>query len=269
MDETKIRAYARENLMIKQGKLKLDADGELSRAFQIRCFDSLPSTNVYARQWHSSGVKLPALVLADAQTQGRGRLGREFFSPPGGLYMSLIIDCRGIAAGMMTTLAAVSVLEAADILSLPKLQIKWVNDLLLEHKKVGGILAEGILSNGSLAAAVIGIGLNTGESVFPDSIKKTAGSLQTEQKQIDREKLAVLICRQFLGALPCCPGHMAAYRQNCVSIGQHVSFKKSGCLYFGQAIDVDESGALLVETKDGLIRLETGEVSIRHADREA
>ena len=265
MDEKKIHEYLQAALSAGQG-LHFEQAGTADQNIEIRCFDSIDSTNLYAKLWLKSGVKLPALVLSDEQTLGRGRLGRSFFSPKGGLYMSLIINCQGSEPGMLTTLAAVSVLEAARAMQLPELQIKWVNDILLGDKKVGGILAEGIVSEGKLKNAVIGIGLNTGEVCFPEDLEGKAGSLKSGQEEVDRERMAGLITGMFINALPSIPRHMNIYRLHCTSIGQQLRFEQGGSSYSGRAIDIDDSGALLVQTKDGLMRLETGEVGIRKAD---
>ena len=265
MDENKIREYLQAALSTVHG-LPFDQEDAAEQVIEIRCFDSIDSTNDYAKQWLKSGVKLPALVLSDEQTLGRGRLGRSFFSPNGGLYMSLIVDCQGADSGMLTTLAAVSVLEAARAMQLPELQIKWVNDILLGDKKVGGILAEGIVSEGRLTSAVIGIGLNTGRGSFPKSLEEIAGSLKSGQERVNRERLAGLITGIFIKVLPNIPMHMHIYRRYCTSIGQQLRFEQGGCTYFGRAIDVEDCGALIVQTEDGIMRLETGEVSIRKTD---
>ncbi|NLD35175.1 MAG: biotin--[acetyl-CoA-carboxylase] ligase, partial [Clostridiales bacterium] len=117
----------------------------LGRGLPLRCLGSIDSTNTMAKQWARQGVPHGAAVLADRQTAGRGRLGRSFFSPEGGLYMSLIVDSVGIPPGQLTTLAAVAVLRAAEQVTGRQLHIKWVNDLLLDGRKVCGILTEGIV----------------------------------------------------------------------------------------------------------------------------
>ncbi|NLA53208.1 MAG: biotin--[acetyl-CoA-carboxylase] ligase [Clostridiales bacterium] len=265
MDETKIRTFLKKSFNDRQDKISGLVHDDAVASMGIRCFKSLDSTNAYAKDWLKSYIRLPALVLADLQTQGRGRLGRSFFSPSGGLYLSMIVDCKGIKPGMLTTLAAVSVLEAAKAMQLPQLQIKWVNDILLQRKKVGGIMAEGISSKGELTSAVIGIGLNTADVQFPIEIEQRAGTLQAEGLAIDRERFAALIFSHFLVNLPEIPSHMSMYRQNCVNIGQQLRFEQKGIVYFGRCEDVDDNGGLLVQTEDGLMRLEAGEVSIRSA----
>lgn len=225
MDEKIIRDYLQQANGIMQEDASGCAHADVLETVQIRCFDSLDSTNAYAKNWVKRGIRLPALVLADAQTQGRGRLGRSFFSPPGGLYMSMAVECKGIHPGMLTTLAAVSVLEAAQAMQLPSLHIKWVNDILLQGKKIGGILAEGITSRNAMDSAVIGIGLNTTKVQFPLELQRSAGSLAGGQL-IQREKLAAFIFFHFFSNLPNIPRHMASYRENCINIGKQVRFEQ-------------------------------------------
>lgn len=237
----------------------------MGEGWPLRCFDSIDSTNTHAKAWAREGAPYGAAVLADQQTAGRGRLGRSFFSPGGGLYLSLVVDSSGHAAGQLTTLAAVAVQQAVLQVTGLQLQIKWVNDLLLQGRKVCGILTEGIVLDGALSRAVIGIGLNTGPMQLPPELTAIAGSLYREGRTIDREALAAQIIQCILDGLPVIPAHMAAYRQHCLTLGQAVRFNHEGRQLEGVAAGIDDEGALLVDTAEGPLRLMAGEVSLLKA----
>jgi len=237
----------------------------LGRGLPLRCLGSIDSTNTMAKQWARQGVPHGAAVLADRQTAGRGRLGRSFFSPEGGLYMSLIVDSVGIPPGQLTTLAAVAVLRAAEQVTGRQLHIKWVNDLLLDGRKVCGILTEGIVQGDAVARSVIGIGVNTGPMALPMELEQTAGSLHLPGQPVDREALAAQIIGGILDGLPRVPAHMADYRARCITLGQQVAFVHEGRPRIGVAARMDDDGALWIATPEGPLRLLAGEVSLQAA----
>ena len=157
-------------------------------AAQGRCrilvYDHLPSTNQTAREMAADGALDGTVVLAHKQSAGRGRLGRSFFSPDGtGLYMSLILrrDLTAADALRLTPMAAVATAEAIEDMVGHKVDIKWVNDIYLDQKKVCGILTEGSVdpTSGRLAYAVIGIGVNITppDGGFPEEIRQVAGAI--------------------------------------------------------------------------------------------
>lgn len=229
----------------------------------IRHFPSIDSTNTYAKAWARQGAPHGALVLADRQTAGRGRLGRQFFSPQGGLYMSLILDSRAALPGQLTTLAAVAVREAVALVTGQQLGIKWVNDLLLDGRKVCGILAEGIVMEGRLGRSVIGIGINTGPVQLPEELRHSAGSLYVEGQLVDREALCQAIALNIiLEGLPHIPAHMDSYRAHCLTLGQAVCFQHQGSSRQGIARAIDDAGGLWLDTQEGPLHLVAGEVSL-------
>lgn len=229
---------------------------------QVRAFDSLPSTNALALEWARQGAPHGSVVLADSQTAGRGRMGRSFYSPDGGLYLSLVVDTASPYPGLLTTLAAVAACRAIQGKLGLRPQIKWVNDILLAGKKVGGILTEGVLVEGALSRAVIGIGLNLGKPDFPESLGQTAGSLYQPGRHIDKERLAALLVDGILEGLPQIPAHLDEYRALCLTLHQEVRFEQGGKQRRGLAVDIDPTGALMVKTPEGLVTLLSGEVSL-------
>ena len=224
----------------------------------VYCHESLPSTNDRAKELARQGAAQGTLVLADAQTKGRGLRGRNFLSPPGGLYMSLILDGRGVLPGHLTTLTAVAVTRAVREASGHTLGIKWVNDLLYQGKKAGGILTEALAMDGGKMRQVIGIGVNTGPSPDPALFAGLSGPGEA----YPRERLAALIAEQILDGLSHIPAHMEEYRALCQTIGLRVSFLYGNENKQGLAVGIDDDGALLVSTEGGNLRLMAGDVSI-------
>lgn len=228
----------------------------------LRLYGRVDSTNALALAWARGDAPHGAVVIADSQEKGRGRRGRAFHSPPGGLYLSLIVDTPGLGPGQVTTLAAVAAaLAIGEVLGVHA-GIKWVNDLLYAGRKVGGILCEGVLLEGRLGRTVIGIGLNTGYGQFPESLLHIAGPLPDQGVQHARERLAAAIIPGILKGLRAVPAHMGEYRSRCVTLRQPVAFEQGGRAMQGQALDVDDEGALLVRTEKEDIRLLAGDVSL-------
>ena len=232
----------------------------------IRCYGNIDSTNAVAKAWALEGATHGATVLADHQHAGHGRMGRSYYSPPGGLYMSVVLDVGDMPPGMVTTLAAVCVLRSVQALTGQVLQIKWVNDMLFEGKKVCGILAERLSMQRQLSRVVLGIGINTVSVAFPPEIADTAGTLAREGINLDREWLAAAIINELMAGLTLCSCHLDDYRAHCVTLGREVQFIYDGQPRTGRARDVEMTGALLVDTAEGSLRLEAGEVSIRGID---
>jgi BirA family biotin operon repressor/biotin-[acetyl-CoA-carboxylase] ligase len=131
----------------------------------------------YAKVLASEHGQRPAVVVATYQSGGRGRLGRTFFSPKGGLYLSVLLPMGFTleSAQLITSAASVAALEAIEHVSGKQCLIKWVNDLYWEGKKVCGILTEGVLGveSGSLSAVVVGIGINfcIPQAAFPEDLR--------------------------------------------------------------------------------------------------
>ena len=132
----------------------------------------------------------------------------------------------------------------------------------MKGKKVCGILAEGVILNQALSYIVIGIGINTGPVDFPKELRDIAGTLHQQNHPVDREQLVACLINEILNALPNMPAHMPTYRSKCITIGRKVSFINEGKQTTGHAVTVDDDGTLLVETKNGTVRLVAGEVSL-------
>ena len=150
----------------------------------LKAYDTVESTNVLCKAAAAEGAPEGTVILADSQTGGKGTRGRSFFSPSGtGLYMSVLLRPQGTAeqALRITTAAAVAVCEAIEAVSARRPQIKWVNDIYCDEKKVCGILAEAVLDPKTARpeAVVLGIGINVlmPQEGFPAELNDTAAAV--------------------------------------------------------------------------------------------
>ena len=185
-------AEIEKNLTTLKGKLDIEVK------------KTVTSTNALLKEKAALGAPEGTVLIALSQTAGRGRFTRSFFSPEdSGIYMSILIRPRISAenAALITTAAAVAVAEAAENLSGRKAGIKWVNDVLIDGKKICGILTEASLNieSGALDYAVLGIGLNAYEPKcgFPQEIKNIAGAIFRKKKDGLRSKLAAAVLENF------------------------------------------------------------------------
>lgn len=232
---------------------------------RLRIFEETVSTNRDARDWLMEDAQHGDLVIALRQSGGRGRLGRSFSSPEGGLYLSLILK-TALAPGSVTTLCAVAVRRAILALTGIQADIKWVNDLLMDGKKVCGILCENVWSGASSLGMIAGIGVNVYGNAFPGDLQAIARSLYPAcaQPPVSMERLAAAICCEIFDLLPRVPAHMEEYRAHCITLGKEVAWLENGQMRFGQALTTDDEGSLLIRETDGSLRtVAFGEVSIR------
>lgn len=254
------------------------------RSNGIFLYDVLDSTNLRARQIAAGGAdgeSLPArihgtTVIAGQQTAGRGRLGRSFFSPKEGLYLSVIIkpDFDLTRSVLVTVAAAAAVAEAIDEVCGKDAQIKWVNDVYVGGKKVCGILTEGItdFESGGIDHLVIGIGVNTSLQGFPEELLSVAGAVEGDYS---RAALAAGIIRRVLEYTEDLEARrfMDVYREKSLLIGRQIKvfkgvYRKDPGEEIGgvaaRALGIDDNGGLDVIYSDGSREtLTTGEVTVR------
>lgn len=244
-----------------------------AKHYRITVVDALPSTNTALKEGAICGAPHGEVLIADHQTAGRGRLGRSFYSPSGsGIYMSVLLRPSlplSIAAGRITTLAALAVSRAIRRTSRLKTRIKWVNDLLIGNKKVCGILAEAV-SVGEENAIVLGIGVNVKNAAFPAELADVATSLEAHGNPPDRNLLIAAILDELSSLDPTCPQDwMSEYKQRSAVLGNTVKLLPfGGEPYEAVALDVTENGALVVERDGEKLEIFSGEVSLRLADKE-
>ncbi len=234
----------------------------------VRHFALTDSTNKEARLYVERGeyaAHLPVLFIADAQTAGRGRMGRSFYSPADtGLYMTLLLQAPEDGTfSLLTSLTAVAASDAIDELFGIELKIKWVNDLYLGGRKVAGILAESFTADTRRFVAV-GIGINLSTESFPEDIADKAGALCVGDAVTRKNELAVLICQKLLASLGGdTESAMQKYRERSCVIGRMIRFTRGGESLRGEAVDIQNDGSLAVKLTSGEhILLSTGEISV-------
>lgn len=242
----------------------LDRDrmvSQLNTPYAVTVTEEIPSTNTALKEMAAQGAPEGTTLVAARQTGGRGRLGRQFHSPEGGLYLSTILPAD---TAQPTCRAAVAAARAIESLCDAKIDIKWVNDLYLNGRKVAGILAEGVLApEGTLTAVVLGIGINVGEMAFPDQLQSIATSLANEGFTVIREDLAAAFLGELTDAL-IDSAAMEEYRRRNLVLGRQVTVVRGGETYPATVEAITNEGHLLVRTANGEIRtLTSGEVSVK------
>lgn len=252
-----------EEMSFNDGRLSEKVIGDALSGVAVKVYSEIDSTNTEAKRLSAADQKAPVLLLAEGQTAGRGRMGRQFFSPQStGLYMSYMYCPEASFADSVTvtSAAAVAVAKAIEELTDLKPQIKWVNDIYINGKKVCGILTEAV--TGQKTHIIVGIGVNITTEIFPDELKATASSLG---KTIDRNKLAVLIVGNLTKLIAELHDRtfIEDYRQRSLVLGREVVFTSEGRQQAGRAVGIDRDGGLIVETPDGTTVLNTGEISLK------
>lgn len=240
---------------------------------RIECCGTVTSTNALARQRALDGEAEGLVIIASSQTAGRGRKGRSFFSPDGtGIYMSLLLrpQVAPELAVRVTTIAAVSICQAVEQLTGSTPGIKWVNDILMDGRKVCGILTETTLSTvgGGLDCVVLGIGVNALEPSggFPEEIRDIAGSVFPLEDGDRRAELAAAILNCFMDNYSriATDSFVSEYRQRCVVPGRRVLVIRPDGSYEADAVELDDECHLIVRRDDGTVeRLCSGEISIK------
>lgn len=241
---------------------------------EIVCFTETDSTNVRARKLGENGAAHGTLVVAEQQTAGRGRRGRGWESPAGSsIYMSLLLRPEFLPnkAPMLTIVMAYSVATALREQTGLDFRIKWPNDIVLNGKKVVGILTEMSTEIEYINHVVIGVGINVNTEAFPEEICATATSIRRESgKTWRRAELIAAILRQFevqyerfvkeedLAYL------REAYDAVLVNCNREVRILGEKDGYRAVALGIDDQGELLVRKEDGTVTsVYAGEVSVR------
>jgi BirA family biotin operon repressor/biotin-[acetyl-CoA-carboxylase] ligase len=218
------------------------------------------STNDEAAAWARDGAPHGAVVTADHQRRGRGRLGRAWHSPPDeNLYLSVVLRPAAMApmrVPPITLAAGVAVAEAVADLGIAA-SLKWPNDLLCGGKKAAGILAEMASAGDRVEHVILGIGVNLNGTAFPPPLDGIATSLRLSAgRPIAREPFLAALCRRLERA---CDAFFAggpaavlpAWRRYAAFLGERVSVQMGDERIWGQAVDVDAEGALQFLTDEG------------------
>ena len=241
----------------------------------ISVFSSVTSTNTILKEMAEQGAKEGTVIIAEEQTAGRGRTGKQFYSPKGtGIYISILLrpDIPAEESLFLTTSAAVATARAIEDVSDKRALIKWVNDIYLEDKKTCGILTEGAFNveTGKLDYAIVGIGINVciPDGGFPDNIKDIATAIF--DKQTDSiNKRSILIAnlldyfmeyyKDFKSK-----SYVKEYIERSMIIGKTITVIEGSKTSVAKAVDIDKNCRLKVQFEDGTTKwLSSGEVSTK------
>ena len=247
-------------------------------ARQMLWYPDVPSTNDLAAALAEGGAREGCVVVANAQSGGRGRQGRTWVSPPGaGLYVSAVLRPAEHAVPLLTIAAGVAVADGIHAATGLAPDLKWPNDVFVGGRKVAGVLAEASSSavradlqvgpNRGIEYVVLGFGINVMPAVYPAEVAVRATNLEEELgRAVDRG----LLLAECLCGLAARYGDLqrgridavvAAWRGRAASmLGCRVQWNAAGGTIEGVADDIDDTGALVVRTHAGLARVTAGEV---------
>lgn len=260
------------DLISKEG-ISIYLDKRFSN-IEIYNYKVVSSTNEVAKNLALSGAKHGTIVISEEQTAGKGRLGRSFYSPSNtGIYMSIILrpNLTTMDSVLITTASSVSICDAIHKVTGIESQIKWINDIFINNKKVGGILTEASTNfeSGTIDYLILGIGINFNKPKdnFPCELKEIATSIYTDNcNGINRNMLCAEIINNILYMIPQIKNYdfISEYKKRSLILNEEITYTIAGISSKGKAIDINKDGSLVVRHDDGSIKiLNSGEVSIR------
>lgn len=246
---------------------------EKAKEFVLEVHQSVTSTNTLAKELAGKGAKEGTVIIAREQTEGRGRMGRSFYSPEStGIYFSIILRPKLTLDNsiLITTATAVAVTQAIEHIANVKAEIKWVNDIFVNKKKVCGILTEASLDfeSGGLEYAVVGIGINIATSIFPEEIKSVAGSIFLDKPR--ESPISSILVAEILNNISTCMDsltnkkYLEEYRTRSFLLGRDILILRGKDTVQAKALEIDDKARLIVEYVDKRKEaLTSGEVSVR------
>ncbi len=233
--------------------------------------DTITSTNDYLKQLAKSGCPEKTVVIADCQTSGKGTKNRSFISQKGGVYLSILIrpKVQGFDATLITSATAVAVSDAINKISGKETQIKWVNDIYLENKKVCGILCESVFNaDGKIPYIIVGIGVNLfkPQNDFPNEIKDIATYIFEKEDINIKEKFISILLDYFFKFIDDLENKtfLQKYREKNLVLGKEICVTCGDDKKIARAIDIDDQCRLLIEFPNKVKKtLCSGEVTIK------
>jgi len=244
----------------------------INNNIKVYIYDSIDSTNIECKRIIKNNDYSSFVVLSEEQTQGRGRLGRTFYSPKySGIYLSYAYKIKAINNSVtnITSLVSTIVVKALEKYIKDKLGIKWVNDIYYNNKKVCGILVESVIYDNKVYL-IIGIGINISTVEFPDDIKNIAISLN--EYDLSRNELICEIVNNLYEYLDddkyltkeAKDEYMSFYKEHSIVIGREVEYTENETVKKAKAIDINNDGELIVEDAENKKHiLRTGEITLR------
>lgn len=234
----------------------------------IEIFDSIDSTNKYLKS-KINEKNYGTIVISNEQTNGYGKNNRQFMSNKDvGIYMSILINpnCLIEESLKITILTSVAVLSAIKSVYNLDVKLKWVNDIILNDLKVGGILCESQinLNNNIIDNMIVGIGINVKEFDFPPSLKNIATSIENNTNiKISRNELISEIINFFDLYFIDNKNYLNLYKENSYVLGKDITVIQNDRQFFAKAIDIDDNGSLIVQEQEKIIKLISSDISIR------
>lgn len=261
--------------VLNENALQLDLDTKMIGK-RIIHLDTIDSTNTMAKKIAAEDGEEGTLVIAEEQRDGRGRLGRKWVSPRGtGIWMSLILkpSIEPTEAAKITQIAAAAVALAIRKVTGCKAGIKWPNDIILEKKKVCGILTEMSAELNSVNYVIVGIGVNVNADMeaFPEDIKRTATSIKAcAGKTVSRKEIVLHILMEFERLYldfiqsKSLQKSVEICKEYSVTLGNLVKIINRDRQIIAEAVDLTEEGELVIRNQRGeLEKIISGEVSVR------
>ncbi|MEW6067582.1 MAG: biotin--[acetyl-CoA-carboxylase] ligase [Nitrospirota bacterium] len=252
--------------------IKAKVKGRIGR--EILFYQTVSSTNTIALDLAEKGKTEGAVVLADSQEKGKGRLGRTWVSPPGvNVYMSIITrpEIKPKDVTLITLMTAIACTTALRKVTGLNITIKWPNDLIVSDKKLGGILTETKTSPERINIAIIGIGINVNMDIdaIPDDLKDIVTSIKIETgKTYSRAELIAEILNEidkWYNILNRTDREriLSEWKQLTSTLGKEVMVTVGNETFFGLAEFVDDEGMLILRLQSGMLkRINTGDLTI-------
>ena len=275
-----IESVTRKGYRLLQSPDLLTKEAVLSCMKEVRipgefcCFESIDSTNEEAKRRGEAGAPDGSVYVADNQTSGKGRRGRTWISPAGeDIFFTILLrpELPLSSVSMITLVAASAVSEAIDKVTGLDSKIKWPNDIVLNRKKVCGILTEMNMEIDSVAYVVVGIGINVNRMEFREDIADMATSLKKESGHtVERAALLSEILSAFFRDYKLfleeqnLSSFLEYYNQKLINVGREVRLIKKGEEVIRTAIGINDRGELIVRDDEGNTEhIFSGEVSVR------
>jgi len=241
---------------------------------KIHHFTEVTSTNDVAKRLAAEGAEEGTIVISEKQTLGRGRLGRRWVSPEGGIWFSMILrpEVASKDASKLTFVVAVAVARVIRKMFNLDAEIKWPNDVLIGGKKVCGILTEASTKGDVVDFVIVGIGINANVSLdaFPRSLRRSITSLRRElRREVEREKFLCALLQEMenyytLFIREKFDSILEEWRKLAGILGHHVEVSSFNEKIRGLAVDVDQDGMLMIKLRDGTIRrVASGDVTLQ------
>lgn len=254
-------------------KLNAKRIEKFSKHIKVNSFNCVDSTNTVAKRLAANACDEGVTVVATEQTAGKGRLGRTFLSKRGGVYFSIVLKPKISPDDTLfiTTAAAVAAARAIEAVSHKKCQIKWVNDIYINSKKVCGILTEGEFNlDGSLKYAILGVGINMFEPKggFPGNLPLADSVFHKKdkilQKKCKKEQIIAAFANNFFKFYNNLQNKefIKEYQARSFLTGKNITYTKGGVIYNAKVIGIDDDANLIVESNENIQKLSHGEIQI-------